>query len=302
MINFQLGGICAVLRQLGIEEQEMASRVGVHEYMPVGSPGIGIGGLSALGSDPSIPIIRQPLYISAADKKRIEEWLKYAEPVCVGIYLNAAVHRIQLFTRKLGQPMKGVDFIAEVRALRETMEGEIQAVYFFHYQPIQANTVLRFAEDWGPVVSQFPSAKADAFSAVDCWAMGQSTAAVFHLMRVAEYGLRALARERSVSLPKGRPLEWGDWHQIIEGIGKKVELIANKKAGKKRDGALEFYRGSLGEFQAFKDAYRNNVMHTRRSYDEHEARSVMNHVREFMTRLAAKIGENPKTIRWGKMT
>jgi hypothetical protein len=60
---------------------------------------------------------------------------------------------------------------------------------------------------------------------------------------------------------------------------------------------LEFYRGALGEFEAFKDTYRNNVMHVRKDYDEPQALSVMNHVREFI--LAAKIDEHPKAIRWG---
>ena len=78
-----------------------------------------------------------------------------------------------------------------------------------------------------------------------------------------------------------------------------IEKIAKRKAGPSRDAALEFYRGALGEFEAFKDTYRNNVMHVRKAYDEPQALSVMNHVREFMIRLAAKIDENPKAIRWG---
>jgi hypothetical protein len=50
----------------------------------------------------------------------------------------------------------------------------------------------------------------------------------------------------------------------------------------------------MGEFEAFKDVYRNNVMHVRKSYDEHQAASVLLHVREFMDRLSAKISENTK--------
>jgi hypothetical protein len=66
------------------------------------------------------------------------------------------------------------------------------------------------------------------------------------------------------------------------------------------DAALAFYRGALGEFEGFKDAYRNNVMHARKSYNEHEALALLNHVRDFMERLAAKIDETAKKqIRWG---
>lgn len=133
---------------------------------------------------------------------------------------------------------------------------------------------------------------------MDCWALGHSTASVFHFMRVAEIGLRSLARERQVTIPR-RPLEWANWQDILSKLRGEIEKIAKRRAGPSRDAALEFYRGALGEFEAFKDAYRNNVMHVRVTYDEHQALSVMNHVREFITRLAAKIDEKPKAIRWG---
>jgi hypothetical protein len=41
-------------------------------------------------------------------------------------------------------------------------------------------------------------------------------------------------------------------------------------------------------------------MHARKSYNEHEALALLNHVRDFMERLAAKIDETAKKqIRWG---
>jgi hypothetical protein len=44
----------------------------------------------------------------------------------------------------------------------------------------------------------FPSAGSDILDALRCMALELNTAAVFHLMRVAEFGLRALARDRGV--------------------------------------------------------------------------------------------------------
>ena len=61
----------------------------------------------------------------------------------------------------------------------------------------------------------------------------------------------------------------------------------------------DFYTGALGEVEAFKDEYRNHVMHTRKSYEEPAALNVMNHVRGFMERLSAKTNERGKVIRWG---
>jgi hypothetical protein len=159
---------------------------------------------------------------------------------------------------------------------------------------------LKFEDDWKLIGDRFPLAKIDAHEAVDCWASGHSTASVFHLMRTAECGLRALARERRVRLPRKQVLEWADWHNIIEGIRAKVNLLANRRRGPNRDAALEFYRGALASFEGFKDAYRNNVMHARKSYTETEANALREHVRHFMGRLAEKLDETRKQqIKWG---
>ena len=297
MINFQVGGLCATLRQLEIEERDMSGRITVHGFMDQPPPAFG-GGLRTLTAP---AVFKQPLYITNDDKIRIEPWLKFLTGIATGLSLTATQHRIDLFAQRLVTIMLGTDYVGDVRALREAIEGEIKYIYFYHYPPDRVSPVLNFDQAWETVIKKFPNAKRDAFSAVDCFAMGQGTASVFHSMRVAEYGLRALARERSVVLPKKKPLEWAEWQAIIEGISKKTDLIANRKAGKARDAALEFYRGALGEFQAFKDVYRNNVMHSRRSYNDQEAQGVLVRVYDFMNRLAQKTGENPKAIRWGKM-
>ncbi len=118
-------------------------------------------------------------------------------------------------------------------------------------------------------------------------------------MRIAEVGLRALAKERRIKLPK-KPLEWANWQDIINAIRTEVKRIANAEAGPKRDAALNFYQGALGEFEAFKDVYRNQVMHVREMYEEEAALHTLNHVREFMRRLSNKIGEDPLLkLKWG---
>jgi hypothetical protein len=187
--------------------------------------------------------------------------------------------------------------------LRETIEGELDTLYFYHYPRSKAEERLAFEKNWKKVAERFRSATPEAIAAVDCWAMGHGTACVFHLMRLVEHGLRAIARERRVKLHANRPLEWAEWQKIIKAIEDKANKIYSHKPGKARDAALEFYRGLLGEIMAFKDVYRNNVMHTRKSYDVDEAKSVMNHVHGFMSRLSEKIGEDQqKQISWGRMS
>src|SRR6266576_6774055 len=75
-------------------------------------------------------------------------------------------------------------------------------------------------------------------------------------------------------------------------------MAGTRHAGREKDELLEFYRGAIGEFQGFKDAYRNFIMHMRErgDYDEDEARSLITRVAHFMTRLGNKIDEQEHAL------
>ncbi len=129
---------------------------------------------------------------------------------------------------------------------------------------------------------------------MDCYALEYNTASVFHLMRIAEYGLKALARERGVTFPK-HPLEWADWQNILDETEKRARAATHgMPRGPIKDAIQAFYSGAIGQLHGFKDTYRNAVMHVRRSYDELDALKAINQVRDFMNGLSAKIGEKTR--------
>lgn len=184
--------------------------------------------------------------------------------------------------------------------LRETIRFELEDRFFYSYPKARSARVRAFDDDWREIVMAFPSVGADALAGVDCWALEHGTASVFHLMRVAERGLRALARERRVTLKSGRLLEYAEWEIILRETGKQRDALMNKPPSPKRDAAVEFYSGMLLELQGFKDVYRNNVNHSRESYDALQAESVLNHVYAFMKRLSSRLTEkSTRQIRWG---
>ena len=122
-------------------------------------------------------------------------------------------------------------------------------------------------------------------------------------MRTAEHGLRALARERRITLPKDKPVEWGTWqdilNQIDDGVNGNGGIAKTTKSGAAKDEALAFYNGALGHFLAFKDQYRNMVMHVRERYEEWQGEIALNHLRDFMNGLSLKLSEKTKQpIRW----
>jgi hypothetical protein len=279
MINRQIFPICELVKACALEEASLSLR------LP--SPSVAIPVPPAVGVAP-------PEFVT-----RVAGMFQFAKMMAAQFELPAVTDRVTHFEMQSRYAMRFDTLLAEIRVLRETIQDGLNYRYFYYYPQNRALTVLGSEAAWERVIVKFPSAKEDVKAGVDCWALDHATASIFHFMRVAEIGLRALAKERRVVLPKKRALAWADWQAIIEGIRKKVEMIAQRPRGPARDAALEFYRGALGSFEGFKDAYRNNVMHSRRAYAEADASAVMNHVRDFMNRLSERLDEKAaKQISW----
>lgn len=137
---------------------------------------------------------------------------------------------------------------------------------------------------FSPVVcSAFPSTKDDIKAAGSCFALEQSTACVFHSMRVLEKGIRCLAGK--IGLPPESNLQ--NWKNILDQIEAKIRLIEKQPKSEEKNAALRFYSGAATQFRYFKDAWRNHVSHSDVSYGSDEASIVFNHVKEVMTSLAS---------------
>jgi hypothetical protein len=237
---------------------------------------------------------------SADDLARFSEGLLSLRGYCAGLELGESVKYLDYVARELEGGKFTSDIPHYVKSAKTVIENEAETRYVYHIAKDKYDLYFKELKRWEPIIIKFPSIQIDALSALKCYMLDESTSCVFHLMRVAESGLRALARERRISIPK-KPLEWATWQAILVGIKKSVDAMANWRAGPAKEAALEFYRGAQGEFESFKDTYRNNVMHSRQSYDEHRAASVLLQVRDFMERLASKIDERSiKAIRWGR--
>jgi hypothetical protein len=162
---------------------------------------------------------------------------------------------------------------------------------------------------FGPAVkSRFPSAGRDIKAAGDCFAAECSAAAVFHLMRVAEIGLRSLVRDRRVSLAD-KQLTDRDWSQV----SKKLEIAIFQlrtapvtrwpEAEQTKDRQIVFYNDLLQELRSFDEAWKNHVSHPGAAvfYNRDQAGEVLKHVRSFMQKLAMRLSETSITEEfWSK--
>ena len=135
----------------------------------------------------------------------------------------------------------------------------------------------------------FPEATADTESAIECYALEQPTAAVFHMMRMAEHGLRAIAKKVGVRLTdkgKPQPLEYATWDKVITAINNKIAAARLLPQGPKKNQKLRFYSDAAENCTYIRDLWRNETSHTRKRYNSAEAWGVINRVRDFMELLA----------------
>lgn len=125
-------------------------------------------------------------------------------------------------------------------------------------------------------------------------AVDLTSACVFHLMRVVEWGMRAFAYDLGLldvvtdkKSGKTVPIAFAQWEHILNQLEEKIESkTAAMPRGEDKQKALEFYHSSSAEIRSFKDAWRNHCMHTRASYTRQDAIAVWSHVERFMKTLA----------------
>jgi hypothetical protein len=142
------------------------------------------------------------------------------------------------------------------------------------------------------VFTNFPSTRHDVEEAANCYATGRYTACVFHCMRVVEKGLHTLVRElndkHNAGITFRDKVEYENWGAIITEIQLALE---NPKRIKRLNPLptkeeMTFYSKVAIESEYIKNAWRDDVAHSRSEYDQPGALSVMDHVEAFMKYLA----------------
>lgn len=218
--------------------------------------------------------------------KQVAGWLKIAATVADDFEIKAAHGRIRVIQQSLEKGMTWNRLSTECRVLREIIVEGLKHQLIYRYSDEKSSVLVRWKEDWKIIYETFPPTQPDILAAVDCWALGHGTAAVFHLMRVLEYGIEALARN------VGREPGIQNWQNIIDQIECEIRHLGKTlPSGKGKSDRMRFLSEAAKEFVYFKDGWRNYVSHNRATYDEHQARSVLEHVRSFMTVVAEQLSE-----------
>ncbi len=114
--------------------------------------------------------------------------------------------------------------------------------------------------------------------ASNCIAVGRYTASVFHVMRVLEVGLQALATKLGFGLNVDR-----NWQEILNDVNGAIKRLPRTTPAEK-----EFHgkcSAAAVLLQQVKDAWRNAVMHPRASYREQQAIDILSCAKALMQKL-----------------
>ncbi len=124
--------------------------------------------------------------------------------------------------------------------------------------------------------------------AAKCLALERGTASVFHLMRLMEIAVRAVAYCLGIPDPTPGDRSWGKiLQQIRGGINAKWPTVAARAAG---DGVI--FDDLYASLDAVKNPWRNATMHPANKYTQKEAEHVFAAVRGFVMKLADRMDEN----------
>jgi hypothetical protein len=202
--------------------------------------------------------------------------------------LNPVNFEIERLKTKLANPVMPSVLENDLEHLQHRIHDELRSHFYYAVTAPYAeayNSPSPFGED---VFNRFPSAIRDSQDAAKCLALGQGTAAVFHLMRVMEVALRILGKDLNIGYQPS-------WDAHLRKIGEKLdEKHAKLTPAQKRKKTI--YRDIQGDLTAVKLAWRNPTMHIARFYDFAEADQIFGAVRALMQRMAKNFREKGKPI------
>jgi hypothetical protein len=153
--------------------------------------------------------------LGEADRKKLFNFAERMRQFCEKLDLKEAKNRLDLFKTFLAAPelpyycpsvcseLDGIKYAIEAElAERSCLLLSPDNSRFFHDKPLFGDRVD----------AALPSARNDIKSAGHCLALELYTAAVFHLMKAVEIGLRMLAKQRNrPAEPCGTGVASGSW-------------------------------------------------------------------------------------------
>jgi hypothetical protein len=217
--------------------------------------------------------------ITDADAAGLAPVLEFCNDADAFFYLPATVARRQRLEEWIRTRGPYTELRTHMQVLWETLQDELTNRTVFYVPAKQATSWWAGPRLLGEMVeAKFPNLNGDIDEAGKCMAMTRHTAAVFHLMRVLEAGVREFGNKLGVANTDERT-----WQPILNDINTaiaRMEKNAPERVVLAELATLLF---------AVKLAWRNEVMHPKATYTEEEAENILAATKAFMGKLAAAL-------------
>lgn len=176
-----------------------------------------------------------------------------------------------------------------IRALQERFMDDMGRCFLYALSQEDAELFDRTTPFGQKVYEAFPSATLDIEEAAKCLALHRGTAAVFHLMRVMEHGLRATANSLGVDYAPS-------WEAYLDQMKPLIEAKYRNKPPKWRK-VERFFKEVYTYLHGVKRAWRNPTMHIEGTYTPEIADEIWLAVKSFMRLLSTEVSEKTKRRR-----
>jgi hypothetical protein len=189
------------------------------------------------------------------------------------------------------------EFGDSINSLQDRMRDELSLTYLL---VVEGDKARGYFEPKVPlfgveVETKFPLAAFEISEAGRCYALDRSTAAVFHLMRLMEIGIRGAARCLAIPDPV-KPAE-RNWGAILRAF--KTEFDERNRTLAKRwnvAGDKDLFDEVYVSLDAVRNVWRNSTMHVDSKYISEEAEHIFISVRAFMKKLASRMDEQGQPL------
>ena len=233
-------------------------------------------------------IVQSPVWVEDESARAIVvPRLRELLAACEGAGLQMSAKKLRMLLELLSSREAPSAALAKRLAedVYDRVVDELGLLSFYRLSPETA----RLYDDPSPfgdeVLSRFPTTQVDIEEAAKCLALGRSTAAVFHLMRVMEVCLKALGIRLGVQSASNR-----GWEAVLHKAHGAMSLPYNAKPPEWADDE-PFLSEAIAMLTAVKVAWRNPTMHVERSYTPEQAEDIWRAVRALARHLATHLGE-----------
>lgn len=184
--------------------------------------------------------------------------------------------------------------------LKDTIFDEM-AAHLFLWVPFERAQYYEFSEDknkWseaektldGIISQRFGTAAVEIKQARVCYAVGQWTASVFHMMRACEVGIKAIYKTLGLPSPKLAD----SWGKLLEPMDEQLNPRSTKPKVPLWQSEHDFFSDVTNDIKGVKRAWRDSTMHVETNYDEKGALKVLNAATSLIESLCIKLDQDGK--------